>query len=95
MNNCPACGHQRQGEEKKCPHCQIFYSSIDEFLAEEEEREQKDWFKTRFKRVWSAVDRKQALRAEWEAYCATLPRGSGFVVYVILAFVFAMIIVVL
>ena len=95
MNKCPTCGHPRQGEEKKCPQCDVFYSSIDEFLAEEEEREQRDWLKTRCKRVWAAADKRQALKDEWQAYCATLPRGSGFVVYVIAAFVFALLIMVL
>lgn len=95
MNKCPACGHQRQGEEKKCPHCAIFYSQIDAFLAEEEEREERDWLKTRFKRVLAASDRKQAFKNEWQSYCATLPRGSSFVFYVIIAFVFALVIVVI
>ncbi len=95
MNQCPNCGYQRQGEERKCPQCDIFYSPIDEFLAEEEAQEEQYLLKTRIKRILAAADRKQALRAELALVYQNLPKGSMFVLYVILAFIFAMVMAVL
>ena len=95
MNQCPHCGQPRKGDARKCPVCDVFYSAIDEFLAAEEEQEQRDWIKTRLKRVWASADRKQAMLQEYSAIKQSMPKGSGFVLYVVLAFVFAMIVVVL
>lgn len=95
MNQCPVCGRQRQGDHKKCPNCDVFYSAIDEFLAEEEAKEERDWLRTRCKRIFAATDRKAALAQEWHEYTQTLPKGSGFVLYVIIAFVFMLVLIVL
>lgn len=95
MNHCPECGHQRQGEEKKCPECDIFYSKIDEFLAEEKARDEQDAFRTRVKRILAAADRKDAFRQELKSIYQAMPRGSVFVLYVIVAFIFAMLVVVI
>ncbi len=95
MNQCPICGHKRQGEEKKCPKCEVFYSVIDEFLAQEEAKDEEQLFKTRAKRVLAAADRKQAFKDELKLIYRELPKGSMFVLYVVLAFIFAMLLSVL
>lgn len=94
-NQCPQCGYRRQGEEKKCPKCDIYYSVIDEFLAEEEAKDERDLLKTRLKRIWRAQDRKQAFKAELKDYYSQMPKGSVFVLYVIAVFIFAMLMAVI
>lgn len=81
---------KRRGDEKKCPECDVFYSKIDEFLAEEEARDEQNLFKTRLQRIRSADDWKQALKAELKLIYQELPKGSMFVLYVVLAFIFLM-----
>lgn len=90
MNQCPQCGYQRQGFEKKCPRCDLFYSKIDEFLAEEEAKEEQYAFKTRLKHIIKATDRKQACIDELHAIYQAMPKGSLWVLYLILTFIFAM-----
>ena len=90
MNKCPICGQQRRSDEKKCPECDVFYSKIDEFLAEEEARDEQNLFKTRLKRIRTADDWKHALKAELKLIYRELPKGSMFVLYVVIAFVFLM-----
>ncbi|NOT83965.1 MAG: hypothetical protein HOP02_04115 [Methylococcaceae bacterium] len=95
MNQCSKCGHQRQGDEKKCPQCDLFYSKIDEFLAEEEAKDTQDTLKTRLNRVLSATDRKQALIVELRAIYQAMPKGSLWIMYLVLTFVFALLMMVI
>jgi predicted ATP-dependent serine protease len=95
MNACSQCGRQRQGFEKKCPRCNVFYSKIDEFLAEEQAKEERYAFKTRIKRVMKGTDRKQAFWGELEQIYQAMPKGSLWVLYVVLTFIFALMMVVI
>ena len=95
MNQCPVCGQRRQGDARKCPKCDVFFSKIDEFLAEEEAKDEQALFKTRVKKIWAADDRKQAFKQELKTIYSELPQGSLFVLYVVIAFIFAMTLVVL
>ena len=62
MKNCPQCGQARQGEDYKCPKCDVFYSQLDEILFEEYQKQEKNSLKGRLKIILAAEDRKQALR---------------------------------
>lgn len=95
MNQCSQCGQARKGFEKKCPRCDLYYSKIDEFLAEEEARETQNTFKTRANRVLSATDRKQTLFNEVRAVYQAMPKGSLWVIYLVLTFVFALLMAVI
>jgi hypothetical protein len=95
MNQCTRCGHRRRGLERKCPNCDIFYSQIDAFLEEEDAKELHDTFKARMGRVANATDRKKALYDEWAVFYQSMPRGSTFILYVVMTFVFMLILVVL
>lgn len=95
MNKCPSCGHERNGRDMKCPQCGSFYSKVDEILAEEEANEEKHSFRGRCKRIINADDVKCELLAELKLVKAVLTQKSLFTIFVIVAFVFALVISVL
>ncbi|MFA6163068.1 MAG: hypothetical protein WC685_06540 [Methylobacter sp.] len=95
MNKCPSCGHERNDRDMKCPQCGSFYSKIDEFLAEQEAHEEMHSFRGRCKRIINADDVKHELVAELKLIKAGLSKKSLFTIYVIIAFVFALVISVL
>jgi uncharacterized membrane protein YvbJ len=95
MNKCPSCGHERNGRDMKCPQCGSFYSKVDEILAEEEANEEKHSFRGRCKRIINADDVKRELLAELKLVKAGLTPKSLFTIFVIIAFVFALVISVL
>lgn len=95
MNQCSQCGHQRRKDERKCPQCNLFYSKIDEFLAEEELKDQQNAFKTRVNRVLGATNRKQALFDELLVTYQAMPRGSLWILYLVLTFIFALLMAVI
>ena len=95
MNKCPSCGHERNDRDMKCPQCGGFYSKIDEILAEQEAHEEMHSFRGRCKRIINADDVKRELLAELKLIKAGLTKKSLFTIYVIIAFVFALVISVL
>ncbi len=95
MNKCPQCGQVRQAEEYRCLSCGCFYSQLDEILAEEQAIKERNSLKGRANVIMQADDSWQALQAELKAIKENTPRRTIFTLWVIFAFVFALIVTVL
>ena len=95
MNNCPSCGHERINNEIRCPECGAFYSKVIELIAEEEAYELEHSFRGHWQKFLDAPDKKQALWAEIKQFWAGLSIKARFSLFVIFAFVFALIVTVL
>jgi uncharacterized membrane protein YvbJ len=95
MNKCPSCGRQRQESELKYPACGSYYSKIAALIAEQEEDEQSRTFRGRCKRILESRDIINELRSELKLIKVGLSKKSLFTVYLVIAFVFALIISVL
>jgi uncharacterized membrane protein YvbJ len=95
MNKCPSCGHERKDSDIKCAECGSFYSKIAELIAEEEANEEMHSFRGRCKRILNADDVKHELLVELNLIKAGLTNKGIFTIFVILAFVFALVISVL
>jgi len=95
MNKCPSCGHERKDSAMKCPECGGFYSKIAELIADEEANEEKHSFRGRCKRILNADDIKHDLLVELNRVKAGLTKKAIFTIFVIIAFVFALVISVL
>jgi uncharacterized membrane protein YvbJ len=95
MNKCPSCGHERKDSDTKCPECGSYYSKIIELIAEEEANEEKHSFRGRCKRILNADDIKHELLVELDQVKAGLTKKAIFTIFVIIAFVFALVISVL
>lgn len=92
---CPACGHQRHGNDMKCPECGSFYSRITQIIAEQEELEEMQTFRGRCKRILASGNIKQGVLAEWRTIKEGLTKKGMFALFVIFVFVFALIVSVL
>ena len=92
MKNCPKCGQPRQGEEFKCPSCDVFYSQLDELLFEEQQKLEQNTLKGALKRIRAAEDRKQALRNELKAVWRSMPLKTKIVIWTVIAFLFVLIV---
>ena len=95
MNKCSSCGHERNNRDMNCPQCGSFYSKVDEILAEEEANEEMHSFRGRCKRIISADDVKRELMVELMRVKAGLTKKSLFTIFLIIAFVFALVVSVL
>lgn len=95
MNKCPSCGRQRQDSEMKCPECGFYYSNIAAIIDELEADEEKRSFRGRCKRILHSGDIKNALLAELTLLKNGLSKKGWFTIYLIIAFVFALVISVL
>jgi uncharacterized membrane protein YvbJ len=95
MNKCPSCGHERKDSDMKCPECGSFYTKIAKLIAEEEANEEKHSFRGRCKRILNADDVKHELLVELDQVKAGLTKKGMFTIFVIIAFVFALVISVL
>jgi len=95
MKNCPKCGQARQGEEFKCPKCDVFYSQLDEILFEEQQKQEKNSLKGRLNTILAAKDRKQAIRNEVKTIWKNVPLKTKITLWTIFAFVFALVVSVL
>jgi uncharacterized membrane protein YvbJ len=95
MNECPSCGRQRHDSELKCPECGSYYSKLAAIIAEEEADEENRTFRGRCKRIMESGDIKNELLTELKLIKAGLSKKSLFTIYVIIAFVFALVISVL
>lgn len=92
MKNCPKCGQARQGEEFKCPNCDVFYSQLDELLFEEQEKLERDTLKGALKRIRAAEDSKQAVKDELKLIWRNTPLRTKIVILTIIAFLFVLIV---
>ncbi len=92
MKNCPQCGQPRLGEEFKCPHCDVFYSQLDELLYEEQQKQESQTLKGGFKRIRAAEERSQAMRDELKILWRHTPLKTKIVIWTVIAFVFALVV---
>lgn len=92
MKNCPKCGQTRQGEEFKCPNCDVFYSQLDELLFEEQEKLERETLKGAMKRIRAAEDPKQALKDELKTLWRNTPLKTKIVIWTVIAFLFVLIV---
>lgn len=95
MNNCPFCGVERHNTDFRCPECGNTYPTLAELLAAEEAYELEHSFRGRWQKIWTAPDRKQALSIAIKQFAADLSIKGWIALFVIFAFVFALIITVL
>ena len=95
MNQCPQCGQPRQADEYRCLACGCFYSSLDEILATEAAKEERASFKGRVKLIMAAENSWQAVKDEVGDIYKNTPRRTIFTLWVIFAFVFALVVSVL
>jgi uncharacterized membrane protein YvbJ len=95
MSNCSFCGHKRNKGDLRCPECGTFYPTLAELLAEEEAYEFEHSWRGHWQKIRTAPDKKQALLIELKLFWAGLELRAKFSLFVIFAFVFALIINVL
>lgn len=96
MSNCPHCGHERLDQtEQKCPKCGHFYSKILELIAEEEAYEFEHSWQGRWQRFRNADSTKQAIINEFKLITADWSLTAWFSLFVVFAFIFALIVTVL
>ncbi|MGZ4969971.1 MAG: hypothetical protein ACXV8O_07220 [Methylobacter sp.] len=95
MNKCSECGHERNDRDIKCPECGSYYSKIAKIIAEQEEQEEMQTLRGRCKRILKSDDVKHELLAELKLIGAGLTKKGVFALFVIFAFVFALVISVL
>lgn len=95
MKNCPKCGNVRQGEEFKCPTCDVFYSQLDEILYEEQQKIESGTLKGRLGRIFSAEDRRRAMHDELRSIWKNTPLKTKITLWTIFAFVFALVVTVM
>jgi len=95
MNKCSECGHERNDRDLKCPECGSYYSKIAEIIAEQEAQEEMQTLRGRCKRILKSDDIKHELRAELQLVRAGLTKRGMFALFVIFAFVFALVVSVL
>lgn len=95
MSNCPFCGYKRLPKTQQCPSCGKFYSKIAELIAEEEAEEEMRSFNGRLKNIFQSDDIKAAIKLELSLIISELSGKAKFTLFVIFAFVFALIVTVL
>ncbi len=95
IKQCPACGHERNNTDIRCPECGRFYSKVLELIEEESVNEEKSTLRGRCKRVLKSGNIKQAILAEFKSTIAGLSKKALFTLFVIFVFVFALVITVL
>ena len=95
MNNCQLCGFQRQDSDKKCPQCGSFYLTIAELIAEEEAYEEKNSFLGQCKRILFSNNIKDELLAKLGQFNAELTKKGMFTIFLMIAFIFALLLSVL
>jgi hypothetical protein len=68
MKTCPSCECERVADQTRCPECGAYYSKIVQLIAEEEAYEAEHSFSGRWKKMWNAPNRKQAVLAELKLF---------------------------
>ena len=92
MKNCPKCGQPRQGEEFKCPTCDVFYSQLDEILFEDQQKREQDTLKGAWKRIRVTENKSQAFKYELKTFWRNIPLKTKIVIWTIIAFVFVLVV---
>jgi uncharacterized membrane protein YvbJ len=92
MKNCPKCGKPRQGEEFKCPTCDVFYSQLDEILFEDQQKREQNTLKGAFKRLCAAEDSSKAFKTELKTLWRNMPLKTKIVIWTVIAFVFVLVV---
>ncbi len=95
MKKCQTCGAVRVHKDVRCAECGAFYPTLADLLAAEELYEEQQTFRGFIKRVLGAETIKQGLGAEFKAFKAGLSNTALLSLYVIAAFVFALLITVI
>lgn len=95
MNNCQSCGFQGKDSEKKCPQCGSFFLTIAELIAEEEAYEEKNSFLGQCKRILFSDNIKDELLAKLGQFNAELTKKGMFTIFLMIAFIFALLLSVL
>ncbi len=92
MKNCPKCGQPRQGEEFKCPTCDVFYSQLDEILFEDQQKREQNTLKGALKRMRAAEDSSKAFKSELKTLWRNIPLKTKVVIWTVIAFVFVLVV---
>ncbi len=95
MNKCQICGAERLKSEVRCAQCGEFYPTLTELLDAEVFYEEQQTLKGLLKRILGAETIKQGLSAEFKKFKAGLSKTALFTLYVIAAFIFALLITVI
>jgi uncharacterized membrane protein YvbJ len=95
MKKCPECGYVNANDTPRCPECGGFYSKIIQLIEQAAAEEESQTWRGRCQRIWSADNRKQAVKRELEQFKASLTVQAKLALWVIFAFVFALIVTVL
>jgi uncharacterized membrane protein YvbJ len=95
MKKCPACGHENPLPETKCPKCGSYYSKIIELIDQEAAAEEEQSFRGQCRRILQSGNVKLALKVEVKRWWAGLGVHAKFTLFVIFAFVFALVVSVL
>jgi threonine synthase len=95
MRQCQSCGFETEIVAMRCPECGGFYSKIIELIEQEVADEESRSFKGRYQRVLKAVDKRHALKLELETFNSGLTLKAKFTLWLIFAFVFALVVTVL
>ena len=95
MNKCQVCGAENDLKEIRCADCGTFYPTLAELLAAEEMYEEHRTFKGFLKRILAAESLRQGMFVELKLFKAGLSNTALFTLYVIAAFIFALLITVI
>lgn len=95
MKQCPVCGYTSEKTAMRCPECGEFYSPIIKLIDQAAKEEERQSFKGRCLRIIKADSKRQALGLEFEQFRAGLPLMGKIALWMIFAFVFALIVSVL
>ncbi len=95
MKKCPSCGYESNNNDMRCPECGSFYSKVIEMIDEVAADEEQKTLRGRCRRLLDSDDIKQAILFEWQQIKTDLSTQAWFALFVIFAFVFALIITVI
>ena len=95
MKKCPSCGYESNNNDMRCPECGSFYSKVIEMIDEVAADEEQKTLRGRYRRLLDSDNIKQAVLIEWQQIKTELSIKAWFALFVIFAFVFALIITVI
>ncbi|MDD2723961.1 MAG: hypothetical protein PHH59_08070 [Methylovulum sp.] len=95
MKKCPSCGHETDQQEMRCPECGSFYSKIIELIEQEVAEEERQSVKGRCRRILNSDNKLHSIKFEFEQFKAGLTLQAKITLWVIFAFVFALMVIVL
>jgi len=95
MKKCPSCGHETNQQAMRCPECHSFYSKIIELIEQEVAEEERQSFKSRFRHLVNSENKLQSIKLEFKQFTAGLTLQAKISLWLIIAFVFALMVIVL